>query len=48
VDIASGRAEQTRSFSQKFGSQRQIFVKKDKTYHAAAGESGFHRMKRPV
>jgi hypothetical protein len=46
VDIASGRAEDSRSFSQKT-SQRNFFVKKKKTYHAAAGESGFHLVKRP-
>jgi len=45
--IASGRAEGIRSFSQK-NSQRDFFVKKKRVYHAAAGESGFHQVKRPV
>jgi len=44
--FASGRAEETRSFSQK-NPQRDFFVKKKKV-HAAAGESGFHRVKHPV
>jgi len=44
---ASGRAEETRSFSQK-NSQREFFVKKNKTYHAAAGESDVHLVKCPV
>ncbi|MFP4439586.1 MAG: hypothetical protein ACLFVO_20275 [Chloroflexaceae bacterium] len=44
-DIASGRAEEIRSFSQKF--TLWIFsVKKKRDYHAAAGESGFHWVKR--
>jgi len=46
-DIASGRAEETRSFSQK-NSRCEFFCEKEKMYHAAAGESGFNRMKRPV
>jgi len=35
-DIASGRAKETRSFSQKFS-----LCEKIKKHHAAAGESGF-------
>jgi hypothetical protein len=46
-DIASGRAEETRSFSQN-NSRCELFCEKEKTYHAAVGESGFHRVKRPV
>ncbi|MFP4436634.1 MAG: hypothetical protein ACLFVO_05260 [Chloroflexaceae bacterium] len=45
--IASDRAEEIRSFSQK-SSQREFFVKKKKEYHAAAGESGFHLVKHLV
>ncbi|MFP4438822.1 MAG: hypothetical protein ACLFVO_16390 [Chloroflexaceae bacterium] len=45
-DIAFGRAEETRSFSQK-NSQRDFFVKKDKKYHAAAGESDLDLVKHP-
>jgi hypothetical protein len=41
TDIASGRAEDSRSFSRKCGSERHIFVKKIKEYHAAAGENSF-------
>jgi len=48
ADIASSRAELDILISQKFGSQSQIFVKKLQTYHAAAGEAGFHLVKRPV
>jgi hypothetical protein len=47
-DIASDRAEEPRSFSRKFGSESQIFVKKINTYHAAAGDSAVHRVKCPV
>jgi hypothetical protein len=47
-DIASGRVEELRSFSRKFGSPSQIFVKKKKTYHAAAGESDFNLVKCPI
>jgi hypothetical protein len=36
------------SFSQKFCTSCKIFVKKIKTYHAAAGDSAVHRVKRPV
>jgi hypothetical protein len=39
----SGRVEETRSFAQK-NSQREFFCAKEKTYHAAAGETGFHRV----
>jgi hypothetical protein len=38
--------ERTLSFSQK-NSQREFFWEKGKKYHAAAGESSFHRVKRP-
>jgi hypothetical protein len=47
-NLASGRAEEPRSCSRKFGSQSQIFVNKKQKYHAAAGESDFHRVKCPV
>jgi len=36
------------SFSQKFCALCKIFVKKNKTYHAAAGEASFHLVKRPA
>jgi hypothetical protein len=36
--FASGRVEDIVSFSGKFGSESQIFLKKINTYHAAAGE----------
>jgi hypothetical protein len=36
------------SFSQKFCTKCKIFVKKIKKYHAAAGDSAVHRVKRPV
>jgi hypothetical protein len=45
--FASGRAEDYMLFHKKIHSVN-FFVKKIKTYHAAAGESGFHRVKRPV
>jgi hypothetical protein len=50
-DDAQGRLRQGRtdhSFSQTCGSLSHMFVKKVKTYHAAAGASGFHLVKRPV
>jgi hypothetical protein len=40
VDIASGRTEDSRSFSRNCGSESHNFVKKIKPYHAAAGEAG--------
>jgi len=46
-DSASGWVEETRSCSQK-NSQREFFCEQEKTYHAAAGETGFHLVKRPV
>jgi len=48
MDSASGRAEDSRSVSRKFGTLCQIFVKQIKQYQAAAGKSGCHRIKRPV
>jgi hypothetical protein len=45
-DIASGREEKTRSFSQK-NSRHEFFVKKIKKYHAAAGEAAFRSGTRP-
>jgi hypothetical protein len=47
-DIASGRVEENISFAQKRCTLCNIFVQKHKKYHAAAGDSAFHRMKRPV
>jgi len=44
--IASGRAEKPDIFTKN--SLYEFFVKKNKPYHAAAGESGFHLMKRLV
>ncbi|MFP4439050.1 MAG: hypothetical protein ACLFVO_17555 [Chloroflexaceae bacterium] len=46
-DSASGRVEETRSFSHK-NSQREFLCEKEKMYHAAAGDSAVHRVKRPV
>ena len=46
--FASGRAEDSRSFSRTCGSKSHMFVKKIKQYHAAAGESGCHLVKRSV
>jgi len=46
-NIASGRAEEIRSFSHK-NSRCEFLCEKEKTYHAAAGESGFHQVKCPV
>ena len=40
-DMASGRAKETRSFSQNTCTLCKCFVKKIKKHHAAAGESGF-------
>jgi hypothetical protein len=42
-NIASGTVEETRSFAQK-NSRCEFFCAKEKTYHAAAGETGFHRV----
>jgi len=39
--FASGKAEDIVSFSRTFGSESQMFVKKKKQYHAAAGEADF-------
>jgi hypothetical protein len=36
------------SFSRTFGSESQMFWKKKNTYHAAAGDSAVHWVKRPV
>jgi hypothetical protein len=46
--FASGRVEWNIAFSGKFGSESQIFRKKKKKYHAAAGDCAVHRVKRPV
>jgi hypothetical protein len=46
VDSASGRAEDSYLFHKK-NSHREFFCEKEKiTYHAAAGESGLHWVKR--
>jgi hypothetical protein len=48
-NFASGRAEQDILVSGNVGSQNQHFLKKIIIeYHAAAGEAGVHRVKRPV
>jgi hypothetical protein len=36
------------AFSRTCGSESHMFWKKIQTYHAAASESSFHRVKRPV
>jgi hypothetical protein len=49
-DDAQGRLRQGGSLlscSQKICTLCKFFVNKMKQYHAAAGESGFHRAKRP-
>jgi len=45
--ITAGRAEAT-ILVHKNLHEVQIFVNKIKTYHAAAGESGFHQVKCPI
>jgi hypothetical protein len=45
--IASGRTEDPTLFHKKIHNVN-FFVKKKQKYHAAAGESGFHRVERPV
>jgi len=45
--FASGRAEEARSYSQKIHCVN-LFVNKDQKYHAAAGDSAIHRVKRPI
>jgi hypothetical protein len=50
-DDAQGRLRQGgrfHSFSQKICTQCKFFVKKKKVYHAVAGDSAVHRVKRPV
>jgi hypothetical protein len=39
ADIASGRAEDARSFARTCGSESHMFVQKIKQHHAAAGEN---------
>ncbi|MFP4441304.1 MAG: hypothetical protein ACLFVO_29075 [Chloroflexaceae bacterium] len=46
-DIAAGRVEETQSFFTKMHNVH-FCEKRKKAYHAAAGESGFHWVKRPV
>jgi hypothetical protein len=50
-DDAQGRLRQGgigHACSRTFGSESQIFWKKQKKYHAAAGEADVYRVKRPV
>jgi hypothetical protein len=46
--FASGRAEPTILFGKKVAWSATFFPKRSKKYHAAAGEAGFHLVKRPV
>jgi len=46
--FASGRAEDPIFFYENFSQREKFLVKKNIMYHAAAGESGLHRVKRSV
>jgi hypothetical protein len=46
-DSASGRAEDSMLFHKNLH-KVQHFCEKEKTHHAAAGDSAVHRVKRPV
>jgi hypothetical protein len=47
-DSASGRVEATILVHTHFCTSCKNVCEQEKKYHAAAGESGFHRVKRPV
>jgi len=46
--FASGRAEDSILFHKNVAHHATFLWKRKNEYHAAAGESGVHRMKRPV
>ncbi len=48
ADIVSGRAEQDILFGKKVALRATFFPKREKMYHAAAGEADFHLIKRQV